>query len=251
MTEDAKTESSDFPNRTWPWRVEDNDDAQALAERLRRPEPPYRMETGRRLYLSPRSADASAACKFNVRVLRMPQGDTGSHESIELEGWVPLECLMDDVGDEAQKRGWAEPDDDMAIGVSEVDGNLESAGVAVYLGEERESTAAYTRNIQAKSAGRFTEPAMVLFALGLVLPGLAASVPGYIHSRLLLSAIGAFVLGTALTAATMAASALLGERILADGTGNESGIIGAQFGIMGGYAMGLVACCTAGWILRT
>lgn len=43
-----------FPNRTWPWRPEDDGDPEALAERLRRPEPPYRMEGTRRVYLTPK-----------------------------------------------------------------------------------------------------------------------------------------------------------------------------------------------------
>ncbi len=45
-----KTTERLFPNRTWPWRAEDNNSPEALEERERRPEPPYHWESGVKVY---------------------------------------------------------------------------------------------------------------------------------------------------------------------------------------------------------
>jgi hypothetical protein len=42
-----------FPNRTWPWRIEDDGDAEAEAERLKRPEHPSHMEGDKKVYDTP------------------------------------------------------------------------------------------------------------------------------------------------------------------------------------------------------
>lgn len=41
-----------FPNRSWPWRPEDDRCPEALAARVVRPEPDYHWENGAKVYHS-------------------------------------------------------------------------------------------------------------------------------------------------------------------------------------------------------
>ena len=97
--------------------------------------------------------------------------------------------------------------------------------------------------------GRRGGTAVVLAAL--IVPALAyLTVSAARHGvPSLSSALGMLVVASAVSMAIMAASALLVGNAMADGTGNESGMMGARIGMAAGYLLSIIAAASAGWFL--